>query len=131
MPSANPSTSQLATQAKPSDAVVAVAEEQWIFTEEELFQTPSILDGMAPEQEQEFRTKGANFILQVGIMLKLPQITIATGCVFFNRFLMRHSLVSKVGQPKALHHYVSPMINWLNASILCGAIAKSYSTISG
>jgi len=110
MPSAHPSTSQLATQAIPSDTVVAEAEEQWLFTEEELLNTPSVLDGMSPDQEREYRTKGANFILQVGIMLKLPQITISTGCIFFNRFLMRHSLVSKPGQPKALHHYVSPMI---------------------
>ena len=46
-------------------------EQQWIFTEEELLHTPSIEDGMAPEQEKEMRYKGMTFIYQVGAMLKL------------------------------------------------------------
>ena len=69
-----------------------VAETQWLFTEAELLRTPSILDGLAPEKERENRSKGVNFILQVGIMLKLPQITLATASVFLHRFYMRHSM---------------------------------------
>ena len=69
-----------------------VAETQWLFTEAELLRTPSILDGVAPEKERENRSKGVNFILQVGIMLKLPQITLATASVFLHRFYMRHSM---------------------------------------
>jgi len=92
---------------KEPDTVLAEAEAQWLFTEAELGQTPSIQDGMAPEVEREMRTKGLNFIMQVGIMLKLPQVTLSTAGIFFNRFLMRHSLVSKPDQNKALHHYVT------------------------
>jgi protein BUR2 len=91
---------------KAPDTVLAEAEAQWLFTEAELGQTPSNIDGMTPETERETRTKGLNFIMQVGIMLKLPQVTLSTASIFFNRFLMRHSLVSKPEQPKALHHYV-------------------------
>src|ERR1700760_803064 len=86
--------------------VVAEAELQWIYTDEELLQSPSIVAGMPPEEERTLRTKGINFIIQVGIMLKLPQTTISTAAVFFNRFIMRHSLVAKEGY-RPLHHYVS------------------------
>ncbi|KAF2843276.1 cyclin-like protein, partial [Patellaria atrata CBS 101060] len=89
---------------KPPTAVLAEAEQQWIFTEDELLQTPSIVDGMSPQEERERRNKGINFISQVGVMLKLPQITLSTAAVFFNRFLMRNSLVVVNGS-KPLHHY--------------------------
>lgn len=76
-----------------------VAETQWLFTEAELLRTPSILEGLPPEKERENRSKGVNFILQVGIMLKLPQITLATASVFLHRFYMRHSM--------QVYHYYS------------------------
>jgi len=89
--------------------VLAEAEEQWIFDEEELARTPSIQAGMSQEKEKETRAKGINFIRQVGIMLKLPEITLSTAAIFFNRYLMRMSLVDKPDQ-KALHHYVRRLI---------------------
>ncbi|KAF2267948.1 cyclin-like protein [Lojkania enalia] len=89
---------------RPPPPAVAEAEQQWIFTEEDLLQTPSIVDGMSSEDERTFRRKGVNFILQVGMMLKLPQTTLSTAAVFFNRFLMRNSLKSRPGF-KPLHHY--------------------------
>ncbi|KAL7271976.1 hypothetical protein RUND412_005239 [Rhizina undulata] len=70
---------------------------QWIFTEEELLQTPSVLDGLTPAMEREQRGKGCNFILQLGIQLKLPQLTLATASVFLHRFYMQNSLKK--------HHY--------------------------
>lgn len=76
-----------------------------MFTEEELAHTPSIQDGMSPDKEKEIRSKGINFIRQVGIMLKLPELTLSTAAIFFNRFLMRVTLVDHPGA-KALHHYV-------------------------
>ncbi|QDS75552.1 hypothetical protein FKW77_005667 [Venturia effusa] len=84
--------------------VLAEAEQQWIFTEEELLRTPSICDGMPMEEERHNRYKGNHFITQAGIMLKLPQTTLSTAAVFFNRYLMRKSLVSRPPY-KALHHY--------------------------
>lgn len=61
---------------------------------------------MPAEEERMLRRKGVNFILQVGMMLKLPQTTLSTAAVFFNRYLMRNSLKAKPGY-KPLHHYVS------------------------
>ena len=93
----------------PPPAVVA-AELQWIFTEEELLQAPSIADGMPAEEEQTLRRKGVQFILQVGMMLKLPQTTLSTAAVFFNRYLMRMSLKPRQGY-KPLHHYVISLLS--------------------
>ena len=89
--------------ALPSE-ILQIAETHWLFTEAELQRTPSILDGLSPEKEREFRSKGVNFILQVGIMLKLPQITLATASVFLHRFYMRHIMQSTPGRP-GFHHY--------------------------
>lgn len=89
--------------ALPSE-VLAVAESQWIFTESELLRTPSILDGLTLEKERENRSKGVNFIFQVGIMLKLPQITLATASVLLHRFYVRHSMLDAPGRP-GFHYY--------------------------
>jgi len=76
---------------------------QWLFTEEEVLSAPSIIDGLAPPEERYLRAKGVNFIIQAGILLKLPQLTLATAAVFFQRFYMRKSMVpEKLG----IHHYV-------------------------
>lgn len=90
---------------RPPPPAVAQAEEQWIFTEDELLLAPTIVDGMTPGEERALRRKGVNFILQVGMMLKLPQTTLSTAAVFFNRYLMRNSLKPRPGY-KPLHHYV-------------------------
>ncbi|KAI9864293.1 MAG: hypothetical protein M1813_003211 [Trichoglossum hirsutum] len=87
-----------------SNSAPAPAGSQWLFSEEELSRTPSILDGMPAEQERENRSKGVNFITQVGIMLKLPQLTLATASVFLHRFYMRYSMVEKEGRP-TFHYY--------------------------
>ncbi|KAL6718906.1 hypothetical protein ACLMJK_003141 [Lecanora helva] len=89
--------------ALPSE-VLMIAETQWLFTEAELQQTPSILAGLSPEIERENRSKGVNFILQVGIMLKLPQITLSTASVFLHRFYMRHPM-KWPENAHGFHHY--------------------------
>ncbi|KAL8996277.1 MAG: hypothetical protein Q9169_004163 [Polycauliona sp. 2 TL-2023] len=88
----------------PPNEVLMMAESQWILTESELLRTPSILDGLSPEKERENRGKGVNFIFQVGIMLKLPQVTLATASVLLHRFFVRHSMVEAPGRP-AFHYY--------------------------
>jgi hypothetical protein len=85
--------------------VLAEAEAQWLFSEAELANTPSIQDGMIQAEEKELRAKGVNFIVSVGVMLKLPQLTLSTAAVFFQRFFMRASLKkARNGIPK-LHQY--------------------------
>ena len=58
---------------------------------------------MPVAQELANRQKGVNFITQVGIMLKLPQLTLATASIYLHRFFMRHAMAhnNKTG----LHHY--------------------------
>lgn len=75
---------------------------QWIFTEEELSNTPSIRDGLDPVEERCRRAKGVNFITQAGILLKLPQLTIATASIFFHRYFMRQTMLPEKG---GAHHY--------------------------
>lgn len=77
---------------------------QWLFTEAELANTPSVLEGLPLAEERTRRAKGVNFIYQAGILLKLPQMTLATASVFFHRFYMRHSMVDN--RPGGIHHYV-------------------------
>lgn len=60
---------------------------------------------MSLAEEREKRASGVNFIVQVGIMLKLPQLTLSTAAVFFHRFMMRASFKKeRHGIPK-LHHF--------------------------
>lgn len=102
LPSTHPATRQ---RPKSPNRVLAEAEAQWLFTEAELANTPSIQDGMSQADEKEIRAKGVNFIVQVGIMLKLPQLTLSTASIFFQRFLMRASLKKEHNGIPKLHHY--------------------------
>lgn len=88
----------------PSNPILLEAQSQWIFTDEELTRTPSQLDGMSMEAELTSRSKGVNFITQVGIMLKLPQLTLATAAVYLHRFFMRFSMVDLPQRP-GMHPY--------------------------
>ncbi|KMK60343.1 cyclin [Aspergillus fumigatus Z5] len=80
--------------------VLHASQTQWLFTDEELTRTPSQLDGMKMEAEHTSRSKGVNFITQVGIMLKLPQLTLATAAVYLHRFFMRYSMVDIPQRPE-------------------------------
>lgn len=64
-----------------------------------------MLAGLTPTKERENRAKGVNFILQVGIMLKLPQLTLATASVFLHRFFMRYSMKEDPASGRPWHHY--------------------------
>lgn len=104
LPSSHPAARH---RPKSPNRVLAEQEAQWLFTDAELANTPSIQDGMTQAEEKDLRAKGVNFIVQVGILLKLPQLTLSTAAIFFQRFLMRASLKSaRDGIPK-LHHYQS------------------------
>ncbi|KAL2827004.1 hypothetical protein BDW59DRAFT_171553 [Aspergillus cavernicola] len=87
-----------------SNPVLLASQEQWLFTDEELTRAPSQLDGMKMEQEHVNRSKGVNFITQVGIMLKLPQLTLSTAAVYFHRYFMRFSMVD-IPQRPGMHPY--------------------------
>ncbi|KAK6958259.1 hypothetical protein Daesc_001056 [Daldinia eschscholtzii] len=75
---------------------------QWHFTQDEVLSSPSILDGLSPQEERLRRAKGVNFIYQAGILLELPQTTLYVAGVFFHRFFMRRSMVE---EKHGIHHY--------------------------
>ncbi len=88
----------------PSNPVLLAAQAQWLFTEEELSRSPSQRDGMSMDTELLHRSKGVNFITQVGIMLKLPQPTLATAAVYLHRFFMRYVMSERPDRP-GIHAY--------------------------
>lgn len=88
----------------PSNPVLVATQSQWLFTDSELHLVPSVLDGMSLEQEQTNRAKGVRFISEVGILLKLPQLTLATASVYLHRFFMRYSMVDLHGRA-GMHPY--------------------------
>ena len=90
----------------PNELLLA-AESQWLFSEQDLLLTPSVIAGLSPNQERENRAKGVNFILQAGIMLKLPQITLASASVFLHRFFMRYPMIEDEVTGRPHHHYYS------------------------
>lgn len=65
---------------------------QWVFTLEEIKRSPSTQAGHDVDRERMDRMKGSDFIVKVGMHLRLPQTTISTACVFLHRFYMRFSL---------------------------------------
>ena len=93
--------------APPTNDLILAAESQWLFSEQDLLLTPSVVAGLSPSQERENRAKGVNFILQVGIMLKLPQITLASASVFLHRFFMRYPMIEDKVTGRPHQHYYS------------------------
>ncbi|GAA0176569.1 kinase activator [Lithospermum erythrorhizon] len=66
---------------------------KWYFTKEELENhSPSRKDGVSLESESHFRKLYCSFIQELGIELKVPQVTIATAMILCHRFYTRQSL---------------------------------------
>ncbi|KAH9455894.1 hypothetical protein MJO29_005924 [Puccinia striiformis f. sp. tritici] len=55
--------------------------------------TPSSIDGVSTELERELRLYGALLIQQAGVLLKLPQIVMATASTLFQRFYFVTSFI--------------------------------------
>ncbi|KAL7633168.1 UNVERIFIED_CONTAM: hypothetical protein RMT77_016538 [Armadillidium vulgare] len=60
---------------------------------EKLNNSPSQQDGLDPETELDLRILGCELIQTSGILLKLPQVAMATGQVLFQRFYYSKSFV--------------------------------------
>ncbi|XP_043076633.1 cyclin-L1 isoform X2 [Puntigrus tetrazona] len=61
--------------------------------EERLSTTPSMLDGLDHETETDLRILGCELIQSAGILLRLPQVAMATGQVLFQRFFYSKSFI--------------------------------------
>lgn len=69
--------------------------------------------GLTPAEERARRAKGVNFIVQAGMLLKVPQVTLGSAAVFFQRFYMRVGMVGERG----VHHYVSSFVLVLGSKL--------------
>ncbi|CAG8472998.1 5644_t:CDS:2 [Diversispora eburnea] len=63
-----------------------------ILTYEQLEVTPSRKDGISEDLEENLRKFGCEFIQSAGILLRLPQVAMATAQVLFQRFFYSASL---------------------------------------
>lgn len=107
MPSAVSATSAASPAHGPPPAVMCFedTQPQWLFTPADFAdRTPSRVEGMPKDVEMVNRRKGINFITQVGISLRLDQITLATASIYLQRFYMRHPL-QIAGTTRGAHHY--------------------------
>ncbi|KAK2183428.1 hypothetical protein NP493_312g02016 [Ridgeia piscesae] len=64
-----------------------------LLPQEKLSPTPSMLDGLDSETEMDLRILGCELIQTSGILLKLPQVAMATGQVLFQRFYHAKSFI--------------------------------------
>uniref|UniRef100_A0A671LPR6 Cyclin-L1-like n=1 Tax=Sinocyclocheilus anshuiensis TaxID=1608454 RepID=A0A671LPR6_9TELE len=64
-----------------------------LIPEENLSPTPSMQDGLDLYTETDLRILGCELIQSAGILLRLPQVAMATGQVLFHRFFYSKSFV--------------------------------------
>ncbi|XP_069774304.1 cyclin-L2-like isoform X5 [Narcine bancroftii] len=72
---------------------IALTLENCLISEEKLSLTASVSDGLDPQVETDLRIVGCELIQAAGILLKLPQVAMATGQVLFQRFFYSKSFV--------------------------------------
>ncbi|XP_075214429.1 cyclin-L1 isoform X2 [Lycorma delicatula] len=89
------------TTAKPYGKII-LSLKNCLLPEEKLSPTPSKLDGLDGETELDLRMLGCELIQTGGILLKLPQVAMATGQVLFQRFYYSKSFVRHPMEPTAM-----------------------------
>jgi hypothetical protein len=72
---------------------VIITLDNTLVPEEKLSTTPSMLDGLNYETEIDLRILGCELIQTSGILLKLPQVAMATGQVLYQRFYYSKSFI--------------------------------------
>ncbi|CAI9549852.1 unnamed protein product [Staurois parvus] len=72
---------------------VLICLENCLITEDKCDLTPSVLDGLDRDTETDLRCVGCELIQSAGILLRLPQVAMATGQVLFQRFFYTKSFV--------------------------------------
>ncbi|XP_044763222.1 cyclin-L2 [Coccinella septempunctata] len=80
------------TSVKPYGKIVLTLKNQ-LLPDDKLKNTPSQIDGLDVETENDLRIYGCELIQTAGILLKLPQVAMATGQVLLQRFYYSKSLV--------------------------------------
>ncbi|XP_031423973.1 cyclin-L2 isoform X2 [Clupea harengus] len=76
--------------------------ENCILPAEQLCRTPSAEHGLSWETEEQLRIRGCERIQAAGILLRLPQVAMATGQILFQRFYYCKSFVRHCGEIVAM-----------------------------
>ncbi|KAI4454839.1 cyclin [Holotrichia oblita] len=87
-----PPQSTVKNGGKPYGKIILTLKNQ-LLPEDKLQTTPSQIDGLDSETETDLRIYGCELIQTAGILLKLPQVAMATGQVLLQRFYYSKSLV--------------------------------------
>ena len=66
----------------------------WLFTAEEVSETPSRLDGIPEHIENQVIAKSARFMIDVGLDMCIPSLTVSVAITFFQRFYMLESVLA-------------------------------------
>ncbi|XP_072012148.1 cyclin-L2 isoform X1 [Engystomops pustulosus] len=72
---------------------VLISLENCLIPEDKCVLTPSMVDGLDFDTETDLRCVGCELIQSAGILLRLPQVAMATGQVLFQRFFYSKSYV--------------------------------------
>ncbi|TSK67222.1 Cyclin-T2 [Bagarius yarrelli] len=72
-------------------AMVLRGSTKWLFTREQIENTPSRRNGIEPDRELSYRQQAANLIQDMGQRLNVSQLTINTAIVYMHRFYMLNS----------------------------------------
>ncbi|CAJ0951757.1 unnamed protein product [Ranitomeya imitator] len=72
---------------------VLISLENCLLPENKCALTPSIVDGLDADTETDLRCVGCELIQSAGILLRLPQVAMASGQVLFQRFFYSKSFV--------------------------------------
>uniref|UniRef100_A0A8C1TLD1 Cyclin-like domain-containing protein n=1 Tax=Cyprinus carpio TaxID=7962 RepID=A0A8C1TLD1_CYPCA len=92
-------------------AAVQRGSSKWLFTREQLENTPSRRCGVEPDRELSYRQQAANLIQDMGQRLNVSQLTINTAIVYMHRFYMLNSFT------KFHRNIISPTILFLAAKV--------------
>ncbi|XP_041936853.1 cyclin-T2b isoform X1 [Alosa sapidissima] len=92
-------------------AAVYRGSSKWLFTPEQLENTPSRRSGIEPDRELSYRQQAANLIQDMGQRLNVSQLTINTAIVYMHRFYMLHSFT------KFHRNIISPTTLFLAAKV--------------
>ncbi|KAK9947036.1 hypothetical protein M0R45_012473 [Rubus argutus] len=64
---------------------------RWYFTKQEIEDSPSRRDGISTKKESHLRSLYCSFLQEIGMKLKVPQLTISSAMMLCHQFYMRQS----------------------------------------
>ena len=74
--------------------MIGLDDDQVLLPEATLTASPSRLDGITEEEENQHRILGCEMVQEAGILLRLPQVVMATGQNILHRFFYRLDLTN-------------------------------------